>query len=111
MENLGKIGRANKLGFQEVATILSPLSIYGDSRKTRLPLLHNSRIHAPEGHFGNIRCSTIEWMPNDHTSLSLDESLVIPARVLRFETSRRARIPSPPAEPPVLVLWLNQVTR
>jgi hypothetical protein len=28
-----------------------------------------------------------------------------------IESSRRARIPSPPAEPSVLVLWLNQVTR
>jgi hypothetical protein len=28
-----------------------------------------------------------------------------------IEASRRTRIPSPPAEPPVLVLWLNQVTR
>jgi hypothetical protein len=28
-----------------------------------------------------------------------------------IKASRRARIPSPPAEPPVLVLWLNQVTR
>jgi hypothetical protein len=28
-----------------------------------------------------------------------------------IEASRRARIPSPPAKPPVLVLWLNQVTR
>jgi hypothetical protein len=27
-----------------------------------------------------------------------------------IEASRRARIPSSPAEPPVLVLWLNQVT-
>jgi hypothetical protein len=27
-----------------------------------------------------------------------------------IEASRRAQIPSPPAEPPVLVLWLNQVT-
>jgi hypothetical protein len=32
-------------------------------------------------------------------------------RVARFEASRRTRIPSPPVEPPVLVLWLNQVTR
>jgi hypothetical protein len=31
-------------------------------------------------------------------------------RVARFEASRRAHIPSPPAEPLVLVLWLNQVT-
>jgi hypothetical protein len=28
-----------------------------------------------------------------------------------IEASERARIPSPPAEPLVLVLWLNQVTR
>jgi hypothetical protein len=55
--------------------------------------------------------STIGRMPDDRTSLSLDASLVIPTHVLRFETSRRARIPSLPAEPPVLVLWLNQVTR
>jgi hypothetical protein len=92
-------------------TILSPLSIYGDSRKTKLPLLHNTRIHALEGHFGNSRRSTIGWMPGDRTSLSLDASHSIPTRVLRIEASRHARIPSPPAEPPVLVLWLNQVTR
>jgi hypothetical protein len=29
--------------------MLSPLSIYGDSGKMKLPLLHNTRIHAPEG--------------------------------------------------------------
>jgi hypothetical protein len=41
---------------------------------------------------------------------------VLPMQALRsrhasagFEASRRVRIPSPPAEPPVLVLWLNQV--
>jgi hypothetical protein len=94
-----------------VAAILSPLSIYGASRKTKLPLLHNTRLHAPEGHFGNSRRSNIGRMPGDRTSLSLDTSLAIPTRVLRFEASRRARIPSPPAEPPVLVVWLNQVTR
>jgi hypothetical protein len=94
-----------------MAAILSPLSIHGDSRKTKLPLLHNTRIHAPEGHFGNIHCSTIGQMPGDRTSLSLDASLAIPTRVLRFEASRRAQIPSPPAEPSVLVLWLNRVTR
>jgi hypothetical protein len=94
-----------------MAVILSPLSIYGDSRKMKLPLLHNTRIHAPKGHRGNSRRSTIGRVPGDRTSLSLDASIAIPARVLRFEASRRARIPSPPAEPPVLVSWLNQVTR
>jgi hypothetical protein len=94
-----------------MAAILSPLSTYGDNRKTKLPLLHKTRIHAPEGHFGNSCRSTIGQMPGDRTSLSLDASLAIPTRVLRFEASRRARIPYPPAEPPVLVLWFNQVTR
>jgi hypothetical protein len=94
-----------------MAAILPPLSLYGDSRKTKLPLLHKTRIHAPEGHFGNSRRSTIGRMPGDRTSLSLDASLVIPTCVLHFEASRRARIPSPPAENPILVLWFNQVTR
>jgi hypothetical protein len=94
-----------------MAAILSPLSIYVDSRKTKLPLLHNTRIHAHEGHFGNSRRSTIGRMPGDRTSRSLDASLAIPTRVRRFEASRRARIPSPPTEPPVLVLLLNLVTR
>jgi hypothetical protein len=70
-----------------------------------------TRIHAPEGHFRNSHRSTIGRMPGDHTSLSLNASLAIPTHVLRFEASRRVRISSSPAEPPVLVLWLNQVTR
>jgi hypothetical protein len=82
----------------------------GDRRKTKLPLLHNTRMHATEGHFGNSRRSTIIRMPSDHTSLSFDASLAIPTHVVCFEASRRARIPSLPAEPSVLVLWLNQVT-
>jgi hypothetical protein len=103
--------KVNELGFQVTVAILSPLSIYGDSRKTKLPLLHNTRIHTLEGHFGNSRRSTIGRMPGDRTSLSLDASLAIPTRVLHFEASRCAPIPSPPTEPPDLVLWLNQITR
>jgi hypothetical protein len=95
-----------------MAAILSPLSLYGGNRKTKLAtLLHNTRIHAPEGHFGNSRCSTIGQMPGDRTSLSLNASLAISTHVLRFEVSRHARIPSPPVKPPVLVLWLNKVAR
>jgi hypothetical protein len=94
-----------------MAAILSPVSTYGDSRKTKLPQLHNTKIHAPEGHFGNSRHSTIGRMLGDRTSLCLDASLPIPTRVLHFEASRRARIPYPPSEPTVLVLWLNQVTQ
>jgi hypothetical protein len=37
-----------------VASILSPLSLYGGNRKTKLPLLHNTWIHTPEWHFGNL---------------------------------------------------------
>jgi hypothetical protein len=115
MENLGKIGRkiakGNELGFREIAVILSALGLYGGNRKTKLPLKPNTRIHAPEGHFENSRRSTIGRMPGDRTSLSLDASLAILTCVLCFEASRRAQIPSLPAEPPVLVLWLNQVTR
>jgi hypothetical protein len=65
----------------------------------------------PRGALGNYRRSTIERMPDDRTSVSLDASLAIPTCVLRFEASRRARIPSLLTEPPVLVLWLNQVSR
>jgi hypothetical protein len=90
--------------------ILSPLSLYGGNRKTKLPLLHESKIHAPEGHFGNSRRSTIGRMPGDRTSLHLDVSLAIPTCVLCFEVSQRARSPSLPTEPPVLALWLNQGT-
>jgi hypothetical protein len=115
MENLGKIGRkiakGTELGFREIVTILSTLGLYGGNRKTKVPLKPNTRIHTPEGHFGNSRRNIIKRMPSDRTLLSLDASLAILTRVLRFEASRRARIPSPPAEPPVLVLWLNQVTR
>jgi hypothetical protein len=52
---------------------------------------------------------------HDHTFAAVR---VLPMQDLRschvsagIEASRRARIPSPPIEPPILVLWLNQVTR
>jgi hypothetical protein len=76
---LKKIGRenekANELGFQEMVAILSPLSIYGDSRMKKLPILHNTRIHTLEGHLVNCRRSTIGRVPDERTSLSLDASL------------------------------------
>jgi hypothetical protein len=40
-----------------------------------------------------------------------DASPAIPPRAPCIQTSRRAWIPSPPAEPTELILWLNQVTR
>jgi hypothetical protein len=45
MENAKKIGRennkANELGFQEMAAILSPLGLYGGNQKSKIPLLAN----------------------------------------------------------------------
>jgi hypothetical protein len=93
-----------------MATILSPLSLHGDNRNTKLPILHKSKIHAPKGHFGNSRRSTIGRMTGNPTQHSLDATLVISTRVLRFEVSQHARIPSLPAESSVLALWLNQGT-
>jgi hypothetical protein len=91
--------------------ILSPLSIYGDNWKTKIPLKSKLGYTPTKGTLGICLCSTIGQMPGDRPSRSLDASLAIPTRVLHFEASRRARIPSLPVEPPVFVLWLNQVTR
>jgi hypothetical protein len=91
--------------------IISPLSLYGDRRKAKIPLKFKLRYTPTKGILGICLCSTIRQMPGDRTLLSLDANLAILMRVLCFEASRRARIPSLPAEPPALVLWLNQVTR
>jgi hypothetical protein len=40
-----------------------------------------------KGGFGNLRNIFIGRMPGDRTSRSLDASLAIPTRVLRFEAS------------------------
>jgi hypothetical protein len=101
---------ANELGFQVVATILSPLSLYGGNQKTKLPLLRESKIHALKGNFENSHHNTIRWMSVDCTLLSLDANLRIPTCVLHFEVSRRAQILSQSAEPSVLALGLNQGT-
>jgi hypothetical protein len=55
----------------------------------KLSLLHNSKIHAPEGHFGNSRRSTIGRMPGDRTLLSINASLAISMCVLYFEVFGR----------------------
>jgi hypothetical protein len=44
-----------------------------------------------EGGFGILDVFTIGRMPGDRTLRSLDASLAIPTRVLRFEASRRQR--------------------
>jgi hypothetical protein len=45
-----------------------------------------------EGGFGSLHVFTIGRMPGDRNLLSLDASLAIPTRVLRFEASQRRRL-------------------
>jgi hypothetical protein len=66
------------------------MSIYGGIQKTELPLL-NTRDTTLKGGFGSLRNIFIERMPGDRNLLSLDASLAISTRVLRFEASRRRR--------------------
>jgi hypothetical protein len=70
-----------------MAAILSSLGLYIGNRKTKLPLRHKTKTHTPEGHFGNLRRSTIGRMPGDRNQLILDASLAIPTRFLCFKVS------------------------
>jgi hypothetical protein len=70
-----------------MAAILSPLRLYGGNRKTKPPLSPNTRIHAPKGTLGIIVFAPSDGCPTIANLLSLDASLVIPTRVLRFEVS------------------------
>jgi hypothetical protein len=73
-----------------------------------------------EGEIGNLCHRSIRWMLGDRNLLSLDASLVIPTRVLRFEVSGlRRRTPVRPVlltgqtgthrsdwlDPPVRPFW------
>jgi hypothetical protein len=40
-KNQGENRKANELGFQEMAAILSPLGLYGGNPKSKIPLLAN----------------------------------------------------------------------
>jgi hypothetical protein len=79
-----------------------------------------------KGDFGSLQIFFIRRMPSDRNLLSLEASLAIPTRVLRFEASRRQR-PGRSDHPPgrldrpgwphflvessASVLWLNRVTQ
>jgi hypothetical protein len=96
--NPKKIGRenrkANELGLQEMAAILSPHGLYGGNRKSKIHLLNNKGYKPLNGGFGSLQIFYIGRMPGDRTLLSLDTSHAIPTRVLRFEVSRLRR-PTP----------------
>jgi hypothetical protein len=121
-----------------MAAILSPHGLYGGNRKTKIPLLNNLGYKPLKGGFGSLQIFSIGRMPGDRTLLSLDASLAIPTRVLRFEDSglhRRTSVrpvlltgqtgthqSDPPVRPiwsccstifgsPVLALWINQGTQ
>jgi hypothetical protein len=91
MEILKKIGRenrkANELGFQGLAAILSPLGLYGGNRKSKIHFPNNYGYKPLKGGFGNLQAFFIRRMHGDRNLLSLDASFAIPMRVLRFEDS------------------------
>jgi hypothetical protein len=106
-----------------MAAILSPLGLYGGNLKTKIPLRPKLGYTPTKGTLGNCLRNTIGQMPGDRNLLSLDASLAIPTRVLRFEDSGlRRRTPVRPVRPVwscctsvfgswVLALWINQRTQ
>jgi hypothetical protein len=110
-----------------MTAILSPHGLYGGNQKTKLPLSPNTRIHTPEGTLGIIVLAPSDGCPATANLLSLDASLAIPTRVLRFEVSGlHRRTPVRPIRPTgqtvlmllhlrrrssVLALWINQGTQ
>jgi hypothetical protein len=67
------------------------MSIYGGTQKTKLPSPNNKGYKPLKGGFGSLRNFFIGRMPGDRNLLSLDASIAILTRVLRFEASRRRR--------------------
>jgi hypothetical protein len=101
MEILRKIGRengkANELGFQDLAAILSPLGLYGGNGMSKIPFPNNYGYKPLKGVFGSLHVFTIGRMPGNRILRSLDASHAIPTRVLRFEVSGlRRRTPVRP---------------
>jgi hypothetical protein len=88
-----------------------PPPIYRPSRKdqsTPYTRSYNSSPH--RGILVNTWSSPSDDRASIGPSRPPNASTSIMPRVARFEASQSTRIPSLPAEPLVLVLWLNQVT-
>jgi hypothetical protein len=110
-----------------LAAILSPLGLYGGNRKSKIPISNNYGYKPLKGGFGRLEAFSIRRMPDDPNLLSLDASLAIPTRVLRFKdpdcvVAHRSDRSDPPVRPvwhccstvfgsPVLALWINQGTQ
>jgi hypothetical protein len=82
--------KANELGFQGLAAILSPLGLYGGNRKSKIPFSKNYGYKPLKGG-GRLEAFSIGRMPSDHNLLTLDASLAIPTRVLRIKDSGLCR--------------------
>jgi hypothetical protein len=63
-----------------------------------------------EGKIGNLCHRSIEWMPTDRNLLSLDASLAISMRVLRFEVSGLHRRKRSNRYPPVRSVWSCRIS-
>jgi hypothetical protein len=70
-----------------LAAILSPLGLYGGNRRSKIPFSNNYGYKPLKGGFGSLEAFSIGRMPSDRNLLSLDASLAILTRVLRFEDS------------------------
>jgi hypothetical protein len=93
----------------------NPRAIYMKSLRvgqmTKLPLEHKGRYTPLRGNMVKTWISSSGGQAFAAVRVLLTQA-PRSRRVSPFiEASRRARISSPPAEPPVLVLWLNQATR
>jgi hypothetical protein len=64
-ENKDENEKNNELGFQELAAIHPLKSIYGDTKKTKLPFLNNQGYMPLKGEFGSLQIFSIGWMPGD----------------------------------------------
>jgi hypothetical protein len=70
-----------------LVAILSPHGLYGGNRKSKIPFPSNKGYKPLKGGFGSLQAFSIGRMPVDRNLVSLDASLAIPTRVLRFEDS------------------------
>jgi hypothetical protein len=89
--------KANELGFQEMATIVSPHGYIRATESLKYSYLINMDTSPSRAVLEVFKFSPSDGCPGDRTLLSLDASLAILTRVLLFEVSRlRHRTPVRP---------------
>jgi hypothetical protein len=72
-------------GSKSLAAILYPHGLCGGNRKSKIPFPNNYGYKPLKGSFGSSQAFYIGRMSSDRNLLSLDASLVIPTRILRFK--------------------------